>query len=105
MVKSGIEFAYHTLDQIDSKLMESGSVRLSKLVELANLSTIIGNLIAEGIVKSCKGQFTRAGAHKYQDLRSARCEADNIEIKVALEKNKPKGHLAKAGFYLTFRYV
>jgi hypothetical protein len=28
-----------------------------------------------------------------------------IEIKVALGKNKPKGHLAKPGIYLTFRYV
>ena len=24
---------------------------------------------------------------------------------MALEKNSPKGHLAKAGFYLTYRYV
>lgn len=29
----------------------------------------------------------------------------NIEIKVALEKNTPKGHLAKQGRYLAFRYV
>ena len=28
-----------------------------------------------------------------------------LEIKMALEDNKPKGHLAKPGFYLTCRYV
>ena len=72
MVKNGIEFAYNTLDLIDSKLIESGLGRLSGLVELANLSTIIGNLVAEGIVKSSRGNFTRAGAHKYQDLRSTK---------------------------------
>jgi len=105
MVKKGIEFAYNTLDLIDSKLNESGLSRLSGLVELANLSTIIGNLIAEGIVKSSRGHFTRAGAHKYQDLRSTKSEANHVEIKVALEKNKPKAHLSKVGHYLTFRYI
>jgi hypothetical protein len=105
MVKRGIEFAYKTLDLIDSKLIESGLSRLSGLVELANLSTIIGNLLAEGIVKASRGNFTRAGAHKYQDLRSTKSEGNNVEIKVALEKNQPKAHLAKVGHYLTFRYV
>lgn len=105
MVGRGIDFVYQTLDLIDSKLIESGLGRLSRLVELANLSTIVGNLFAEGIVKSCGGRFTRAGAHKYQDLRSAEGQAKNVEIKVALEKNKPKGHLAKAGHYLTIRYI
>jgi hypothetical protein len=105
MVKKGIEFAYSTLDLIDSKLNETGLSRLSGLVELANLSTIIGNLIAEGIVKSSRGHFTRAGAHKYQDLRSTKSEANHVEIKVALEKNKPKAHLSKIGHYLTFRYI
>lgn len=105
MIAKGVEFAYKTLDLIDSKLLESGLCRLSRLVELANLSTIIGNLIAEGIVKASKSEFTRAGAHKYQDLRSTKAADKNVEIKVALEKNKPKGHLAKSGHYLTFRYV
>ena len=30
---------------------------------------------------------------------------EHVEIKVALEHNLPKGHLPKAGHYLTFRYV
>lgn len=104
-VTAGVEFAYSTLDLIDAKLLEAGLTRLSGLVELANLSTIVGNLIAEGIVKSCPAVFGRAGAHKYQDLRSAVCAEHNVEIKVSLEKNPPKAHLAKEGFYLTFRYI
>lgn len=105
MIGEGVRFTYKTLDTIDSTLVESGSSRLSKLVELANLSTIVGNLLAEGIVKASHGVFTRAGAHKYQDLRSTKSDANHVEIKVALEKNKPKAHLAKPGYYLTFRYV
>ena len=105
MIVAGVNFAYATLDLIDGKLMESGLSRLSGLVELANLSTIIGNLIAEAIVKAGKGVFGRAGAHKYQDLRSLSCDDDHVEIKVSLEKNPPKAHLAKVGNYLTFRYV
>src|SRR5262249_54639240 len=30
---------------------------------------------------------------------------ENIEIKMALETNNPKGHLPKEGHYLTCRYV
>lgn len=104
MVRAGVETAYKTLDLIDSKLVESGLTPLSQLVELANLSTIIGNLIAQGIVNASGKTFSRAGPHKYQDLRAAE-ECNHVEIKVALEKNAPKAHLAKEGFYLTFRYI
>lgn len=105
MLRNGINFVYRTLDIIDEKLIQANSGRMSTLVELANLSSIIGNLFAAGIVKSSNGIFTRAGAHKYQDLRAAQSNAQNIEIKMALEKNNPKGHLPKVGHYLTCRYV
>lgn len=104
-IAAGVHFAYRTLDLIDAKLLESGLTRLAGLIELANLSTIIGNLIAVGIIKAAPKVFSKAGAHKYQDLRSAKCADENVEIKVALEKNQPKAHLAKEGYYLTFRYV
>jgi hypothetical protein len=55
-------------------------------------------------VKAGGGIFGRAGAHKYQDLRSKTSAEHNVEIKVSLEKNPPKAHLAKEGHYLTFRY-
>jgi len=101
MLSEGIAEAYRLIDAIDSTL----GVHLSELVELANLSAMLGNLVATGIVRASGGAFTRAGAHKYQDLRAAAAHAKNIEIKVALEKNRPKGHLAKAGHYLCVRYV
>ena len=107
MVHSGVEYVYHTLDKLDATLLEAGSPRFSQLIELANLSSVLGNLIATGIVRSCGGAFNRAGPHKYQDLRAVTMgpDARNIEIKVSLETNPPKGHLAKEGQYLTCRYV
>lgn len=107
MVARGVEYAHDMLDTIDEKLVEAGAPRISGLVELANLSSIVGNLVATGIVNSADGVFERAGPHKYQDLRASGAVpgAENVEIKVALEKNKPKGHLAKEGYYLTCRYV
>lgn len=107
MLVRGVENTYRLLDQIDVPLLEADGLRLTGLVELANLSSIVGNLLAVGIINACDGAFVRAGAHKYQDLRGHpdRKDSENIEIKVALEDNSPKGHLAKAGFYLTCRYI
>jgi hypothetical protein len=104
---SGIEYVYQTLDKLDATLLEVDSPRFAQLIERANLSSVLGNLLATGIVRSCGGVFNRAGPHKYQDLRAVATgsHARNIEIKVSLETNPPKGHLAKVGQYLTCRYV
>ena len=103
----GMRFAYDVLDKLDERLLESELPRFSGLIELANLSSSIGNLLAAGIVKASNGIFEKAGPHKYQDLRATEknVQAKNIEIKMALEDNAPKGHLAKEGCYLTCRYV
>ena len=105
LLAAGARSAYSTLDTIDGKLLESDLPRLSGLVELANLSSMIGNLLAAGIVKASNGLFNRAGPHKYQDLRASLPGSPHIEIKMALEGNTPKGHLPKEGYYLTCRYV
>jgi hypothetical protein len=107
MLAGGMQRVYDTLDLIDDTLLTRNSPRISQLVELANLSTIVGNLLASGVVAESGGVFERAGAHKYQDLRASLShpEAQNIEIKMALETNNPKGHLPKEGHYLTCRYV
>jgi len=107
MLSAGIQYVYDTLDAIDAKLLERGSPRLTALVELANLSTIIGNLFNLGVIKASNGFFERAGPHKYQDLRATKLNQKgcHVETKVALETNTPKGHLPKVGHYLTCRYV
>lgn len=105
MLRDAVRETYATFDTIDSTLVQAMDRRFAELVELANLSSILGNVLAEMIVSASRGVFTRAGPHKYQDLRPAVDEADPIEIKVALETNRPKGHLAKTGHYLSCRYV
>jgi len=75
------------------------------MVELANLSAIVGNLVGAGIAKYSNGTFKRNGPHKYPDLLSQKKLVKDVEIKVALEKNAPKSHLAKEGPHLVCRYV
>ena len=104
VLAAAIDDTYHTLDMLDHQLLENGAPPFSKLVELANLSSMIGNVVGGAITRHSGGLYERSGPHKYQDLRST-AHGEHVEIKVALETNKPKGHLSKAGLYLTFRYV
>lgn len=105
ILKSGIIHVYKIIDLIDEQLLANDTPRLSGIVELNNLSSILGNLLATGIVKASAGVFKKNKPHTYPDLVASAPNAKDIEIKIAIERNKPKGHLSKAGYYLTFRYV
>ena len=98
---------YRLLDRIDSTLIADGVDPLCQVVELANLSSMIGNILGAEIAKASKGLYVRNGPHKFPDLLSAspRAVSSGIEIKMALNRNNPKGHLAKEGHYITCRYV
>lgn len=100
-----ISSCYQTLDLIDEQLIEKGSPPIAHLVELANLSSMVGNMIGGGLADYSNGLYMRNRPHTYPDLLPIGEGAVNLELKVALEKNKPKGHLPKAGTYITFRYV
>ena len=104
-VRSAMLDCYQTLDTIDAQLLAHSSEPIANLVELANLSSIIGNLIGAGLAAASNGLYVRNRPHSYPDLVPQTTGFGDLEIKVALEKNKPKGHLPKAGNYLTFRYV
>lgn len=83
-----------------------GVLPISKLVELANLSSMIGNVFGGALADASAKLYKRNKPHAYPDLLPTTAgESPEVEIKVALEKNKPKGHLAKPGVYLTVRYV
>lgn len=100
-----VTFVYDTLDAIDDALLKRGSERLADMVELANLSSMIGNLLRTGVAKASDGTFHANGPHKHPDLLHSKNSSRNVEIKVALEDNQPKGHLAKPGWHLTCHYV
>ena len=48
VIKGSIVHCYETLDMIDQNLVNKGVPKMSRLVELANLSSIIGNLLGAG---------------------------------------------------------
>ena len=100
-----ILYVYKVLDAIDDKLTEADTVRFSKLVELANLSAMIGNLFRSGLIRHSDGMFKENAPHAFPDLLSVDETYDDLEIKVALETNKPKGHLIKPGHHIVIRYV
>jgi hypothetical protein len=105
MLEEGLASTYSTLDAIDETLIAKVNARLSGIIEPTNLSSMLGNLLASGIAKASGGLFLKNRPHKYPDLLANGPGAADIEIKIALENNNPKGHLAKPGFYLTCRYV
>ena len=103
-IKKTIEYTYEVLDSIDSKLTEANTNKFSKLVELANLSAMIGNLFRSGFIKNTSGLFRENAPHAFPDLLCNNKDYRNLEIKVALETNKPKGHLVKPGSHIILRY-
>ncbi|WP_258060725.1 helix-turn-helix domain-containing protein [Rathayibacter rathayi] len=104
VIRDAVEYAYDTLDLIDAELVTRGSQPISGLVELANLSSMIGNLVGAGVAESSGGLYKRNRPHAFPDLVPQKLGLPELEIKTALESNYPKGHLAKPGTYLTFRY-
>ena len=105
VIALAIESAYHTLDLIDEQLVEKNTPPIAQLVELANLSSMLGNLLGAGIAEASNGLYSRNRPHAFPDLLARRQGFPDVELKTALERNSPKGHLAKAGAYITFRYV
>lgn len=105
MLQEAVASVYETLDAIDSALIDRGTDRLADIVELANLSSMLGNMLRAGIAKSSGGVYRGNGPHKHPDLLHRNNTSYNVEIKVALEDNQPKGHLAKPGIHLTCHYV
>lgn len=105
VLEASVRYVYETLDAIDAALLARGSTRLAAIVELANLSSMIGNLLRTGVAQASKGVLRSNGPHKHPDLLHVDVPENNVEIKVALGGNQPKGHLAKPGWHLTCHYV
>ena len=104
-IKYAIERTYRTFDMIDSELKGSGSEPISHLVEYANLSSMLGNILGASLAEASDGLYTRNKPHTYPDLVPQRPDLPDLELKTALEKNSAKGHLPKEGTYITFRYL
>jgi hypothetical protein len=106
-VAASIAGTYRLFDRIDATLTSDGVDPLCQIVELANLSSMIGNVFGAELAKASEGLYVRNGPHRFPDLLPANegSVPSGIEIKIALNRNYPKGHLAKEGHYITCRYV
>lgn len=100
-----IHGCYNMLDTIDSELIANGSPPLGGLVEPANLSSMVGNMVGGALAEASEGLYKRNRPHAYPDLVPQRESGKGLELKMALGSNRPKGHLPKPGTYITFRYV
>lgn len=70
MLRESVVYTHSILDIIDATLLEQGAFRLASMMELANFSTFIGNLLGSGIAKASNGLLERNGPHKFPDLLS-----------------------------------
>ncbi len=104
-IRQAIFACHNTLDIIDTQLLSKGSPTLAQLVELANLSSMVGNILSGSLVEQSGGMYARNKPHSFPDLIPIGDRSIGLELKVALETNNPKGHLVKPGVYLVFRYV
>ena len=106
-IAAAILGTYRLLDRIDATLTADGVDPLCQVVELANLSSMIGNILGAELAKASNGLYVRNGPHKFPDLLPSHPHAveSGIKIKMALNRNNPKGHLAKEGHYITCRYL
>jgi transcriptional regulator with XRE-family HTH domain len=104
-LRRAMQGCYQTLDTVDFQLAMHNTPPIAKLVELANISSMIGNLLGGQIATCSNGLYIRNRPHAFPDLLPIPPHGLNMEIKIALETNTPKGHLPKRGTYMTFRYV
>lgn len=84
MLRPGIEHCHQTFDTIDFQLELHGAKPIGRLVELANLSSMIGNVVAEGVAANSDGLYERNTPHTYPDLLPKKASAVPLEIKIAL---------------------
>lgn len=108
MVRTGVERVHEVMALLDETLLRAGHAAYAKLVELTTVSSTVGDVLADGIVEASNGTFMRVEPHTFGDLQPvagrAADDVEPIEIKVAVDRNAPKGHLPKDGWYLTCRY-
>lgn len=113
VIGAAIGRTYDVLDMLDRELLAHGAPPLSQLLELANLSAVVGNIFGGEVATLSGGSWKRNGPHKHPDLLKLATTAagieveasEGIEIKVALEGNNAKGHLPKPGAHITLHYV
>lgn len=105
LIFNAVQHIYNIYDILDQQIYIGCGYHFADIVDTTDISTLMGNLLAFGMVDNSDGLFKLNKPKKFPDLLSQDLDVPDIEIKVTLENNKPKGHLPKSGYYLICRYV
>jgi transcriptional regulator with XRE-family HTH domain len=105
MVAGAIEFAYRRLDLIDTQMRGAGSRPIGKLVDPADLTATLADLLSAGFARVSNGRYVQSGRDQAPDLLPLRQGLPELELKAALETALPPRGSSGSGLYLIFRYV
>ena len=104
-VARAVEIAYRKLDLIDEQMRASGSRPIVDLVELPELSALLGNLLSAAVARASNGLYVQNGPDHSPNLLPVRQGLPELEVATALETERPAGGARKAGLHLVLRYV
>ncbi len=104
MILGSISFCYDVIDKLDEVLYKHSSSNLYSLIDTSNLSSILSNLLCQGIIKYSNSNYICNKVNTFPDIIDENYRYSGIEVKTAFNKNLPKGHLPKDGYYLIYRY-
>jgi transcriptional regulator with XRE-family HTH domain len=104
-VARAVEIAYRKLDLIDEQMRASGSRPLVELIELPELSALMGNLLSAAVARASNGLYVQNGPDHSPNLLPVRQGLPELEVVTAPETERPAGGMRKAGLHLVIRYV
>lgn len=104
MIIDSISYCYNIIDSLDSVLYTNNSGSISELIEPSNLSSLISNLICKGLANSSNFIYECNKPNTYPDLINKSHKFLGLEVKTSFNKNLPKGHHPKDGYYIIYRY-
>jgi transcriptional regulator with XRE-family HTH domain len=104
-VARAVEIAYRKLDLIDQQMRASGSRPIAGLVDLPDLTELVGDLLSAGMARASNGVYLQAGPEHWPRLQPLRQGLPELEVAAALETDRPTGRPGTAGVFLVFRYV
>ena len=104
-IARAVEIAYRKLDLIDEQMRASGSRPIVELIDIAELSSLMGNLLSAAVARASNGLYVQNGPDHSPNLLPVRQGLPELEVATALETERPTGAARKAGLHLVLRYV
>jgi transcriptional regulator with XRE-family HTH domain len=104
-VARAVEVAYRKLDLIDEQMRASGSRPIVALIDLPELSSLMGNLLSAAVARASNGLYVQNGPDHSPNLLPVRQGLPELEVATALETERPTGAARNAGLHLVLRYV